>query len=334
MVALSDRKISIVRTLVESAPDKIVGGLQRALAESAGDSVLADVRTLVEAEARDRMLRNAVFQPIAALCVGDANAEGLNFPAQSLSYLWRGLKAVAPDLVEAAVGAQAAIERAIATEQRLPDPTAAFDAAVKRAAEGLRARESREFRMAAEACDQARPGGGEQLAACLDISQVVRRTLPKLSEWIAQSADLTSAPARLAYKDAVAVAPDAGPRFFEMLAAQMAPPWMVLRIISAIMDKPTERYLAESEVGGFAEGVMSDIDATLKAVGKLDLDGGAQAGRAAGRRVALATEQFFELDTCIELNREHGWGKRIVEQKRSPGERCGSAPARRREADH
>ena len=50
MPGLSDRKIEIVRHLVESAPDKIVGGLQNALAAASGDSVLAGVRRLVESE--------------------------------------------------------------------------------------------------------------------------------------------------------------------------------------------------------------------------------------------------------------------------------------------
>lgn len=37
MAALSKRKIEIVRTLVEAAPDRVVGGLQMALAETVED---------------------------------------------------------------------------------------------------------------------------------------------------------------------------------------------------------------------------------------------------------------------------------------------------------
>jgi hypothetical protein len=318
MVALSDRKIEIVKTLVESAPDRIVGGLQRALAESVGDTVLANVRQLVEAEAHDRVLRNALFQPVAPLFVGDGrDPHSLQFPAQAFVHIWRGVKASAAPQVQAAVNALAAVEKAIAGEQRPPDTSAVFDAVVRQAAAGLRASELRDFRTAAALCERARPGAAEALAACLDIAPVVRRTLPRLAEWLVQTGDETSAPARLAYKDAVAIAEDAGPRFFEMLAAQLTPPWMVLRIISAIMDKPTERYLADSELGGFPERVMADIDEALKAIGKLDLDGGPDAGRAAGRLVELITEQVFELEVCIELTRDHGWGHRIFGQKKS-----------------
>jgi hypothetical protein len=318
MVALSDRKIAIVKTLVESAPDKIVGGLQRALAESAGDTVLASVRQLVEAEAADRMLRNAVFQPVTPLFVGDgSDKHSLVFPARALAMIWRGLKAEAPVEMAAAVKASAGVAAALAAEQRPPDTNKSYDALAQVAARALRTSERRDFRGAAEICDLARPGGADALAACLDIIQVVRRTLPRLADWVAQPGEDTGAAARLAYKDAVAITEDAGPRFFEMLAGQLTPSWMVLRIISAIMDKPTERYLADSELGGFPERVMGEIDEALKAISRPDLDAGPEAGRAAGRLVELITQQTFELEVCIELTRDHGWGQRIVGQKKS-----------------
>jgi hypothetical protein len=318
MVALSDRKIEIVRTLVESAPDKIVGGLQRALAETGGDTVLASVRQLVEAEARDRMLRNTVFAPVAPLCVGDgAGAHSLVFPARALTFVWRGLKTAAPAEMAAARAAADALAAAVVTKQRPPDPTKVFDSVVIAAAEHLRSNDARDFRVAAEMCERARPGSAEAFAACLDISPVVRRALPRLPDWVAQPADEVSAAARLAFKDAVAIAEDAGPRFFEMLAAQIAPPWMVLRIISAIMDTPTERYLHDSELGGFPERIMNDIDEALKAISKLDLDAGPAAGREAAERIGLITEQTFELEVCIELTRDQGWGKRIMDQKKT-----------------
>lgn len=318
MVALSDRKLEIVKTLVESAPDKIVGGLQRALAETGGDTVLASVRVLVEAEASDRMLRNAIFQPVTPLFVGDgSDTQSLVFPARALACLWRGLKVSAEPQMAAAAAATAAVAKAASTKQRPPDPNPAYDMVVAAAADGLRTSELREFRTAVELCDRARAGGAKTLAACLDISPVVRRTLPRLTDWVAHSGEETGAAARLAYKDAVAIDEDSGPRFFEMLAGQITPHWMVLRVISSVMDKPTERYLGDSELGGFPERVMAEIDEALKAIAKLDIDGGPEAGRAAGRQVELITHQTFELEGCIELTRDQGWGHRIVGQKKA-----------------
>ncbi|MDB5427992.1 MAG: hypothetical protein JWR43_1967, partial [Phenylobacterium sp.] len=219
--------------------------------------------------------------------------------------------------VAAAGKASADVATAIASDRRPPDPNPALDSLVRVTADALRSSDQRDFRAAAELCDRARPGGAEALAACLDIAPVVRRAIARLPEWVAHPTGDTNAAARLAYKDSVAIAEDAGPRFFEMLAGQLTPPWMVLRIISAVMDKPTERYLADSELGGFPERVMNAVDEELRAIGGMDLDAGPEAGRAAGRLVELITQQVFELEVCIELTRDTGWGRRIVGQKQS-----------------
>lgn len=309
MAALSRRKIEIVRTLVEAAPDRVVGNLQVALADTVEDSALGSVRRLVEEEVSERRFRNLVLQPIAPLCVGDGRDPAtLRFPARALPLIWRGLRATAGDEIEEALEAFYEFN---------PEETSAeaFDRLTRIAAFGLRARAYPEFLQAAELCDQGRPGGAEQLAACLDLSPVVRRATLRIPEWLASFNEESSAATRLAYKDAVAIAEDAGPRFFEMLAAQMVHPWMVLRIISEVMDKPNERYLADSEMAVFGERVMDDIDEALKAISRLDIDGGPEAGRQAGKKVELITLQIAELETCIDLSKDHGWGHRISKQK-------------------
>lgn len=311
MAALSERKIDIVRQLVEAAPDKVVGGLQAALSETGEDSVLASVRRVVDVEARDRRLRNAVLLPIAPMCVGDGrDAHRLAFPARALSLLWRGVKEIAPDRVAVA-------EAALIDFRPGESPNEPFDWLVALAAAAVRNRQTPDFALVAEACDAARPGGAELFTLCLDLSPVVRRTVPKLPDWMNHFGEDTTACARLAYKDAVAVAEDAGPRFFEMLAAQLVHPWMVLRIISAVMDKPTERYLADSELAVFGRRVLVEIEDTLNAIARLDPLAGPEAGRAAGRQVELITFLISEMEACIDLSREHGWGHDIVNFKKS-----------------
>ena len=44
---------------------------------------------------------------------------------------------------------------------------------------------------------------------------------------------------------------DAGPRFFEMLAAHLTEPWLILRVISGVMDRPHETYFSASELSSF-----------------------------------------------------------------------------------
>jgi hypothetical protein len=235
MVALTERKIEIVRTLVESAPDKVVGGLQAALAETSEESALGPVRRLVEAEVHERRLRNSVLQPIAPLCTGvGKDPAALTFPRRVLPVLWRGMRAIDPVGVSTAEYAYDALEPG----DPIPD---AYDDLVERAIAALRARAPDEFREVAEMCDAARPDGADLLASCLEISPVVRKATQRLPEWLARFSDEAAAAARLAYKDAVNIWEDAGPRFFEMLAGQMAHPWMILRVICEVMDKPTER---------------------------------------------------------------------------------------------
>jgi hypothetical protein len=312
MPGLNEDKMEIVRALVESAPDKVVGGLQAALAESAGDAVLAGVRALVEVEAQDRRLRNAILLPIAPLCVGDGAAnDRLVFPARALALIWRGLKATAPDEVAQAAAALAD------PNPETPAPEV-FDALAAAAAAGLREAQVREFAMAAELCDQARPDGAASLCACLDLGPIVRNTTGKLGEWISRTSDENTASARVAYKDAVAVAEDSGPRFFEMLAGQLAHPWMVLRILSAIMDGPDERYFSGSELASFPVRLMDEIDRRLIEIARFDVNGGPKAGIAAAKLVETVTLQISELEETIELDREGGgWGGRIGKQKRS-----------------
>lgn len=310
MSGLSDRKIEIVRHLVESAPDKVVGGLQNALAAASGDSVLAGVRRLVEGEVADRRLRNAVLSPVAPLFIGDgSDPERLVFPARVLSLIWRALKATAPDEVLKA-------ERTLVDYRADETSTEPFDILVMAAADGLREREQRDFAAAAELADQCREGGAELLLSCLALSPIVREATLRLPEWISRTTDERAAAARVAYKDAVAISDDAGPRFFDMLAAQLAERWTILRIVSAVMDRPTEHYLAASELSIFATRVMDEIDKNLLKVVHLDLDGGPQAGRDAGATVELITLQIAEMENAIDLGREGGWGGRVQKQKK------------------
>jgi hypothetical protein len=311
MAALSERKLEIVRTLVETAPDKIVEGLNQALADASGDTALASVRRLIEVESRDRQLRNIVLLPIAPMCIGDGRDPlRLTFPIRIMGLIWRGLKAHHPAVVHNA-------ELALYDYRPGQTSTEHFDRLVRLAAKGLRAGEMREFRAVVEACDQARPDGAATLLACLDLAPVVRGVTHKLPEWTTQQTGDATIGARLAYKDAVAISEDAGPRFFQMLASQLQSHWMILRIISAVMEKPTERYLAETELGVFGQWILRDIEDALTVVAKFDLDGGPPAAVQAGRLVDQVTLEATDLETFVTLSREHGWGQALVKHRKS-----------------
>lgn len=308
MAGLPDAKIDIVRTLVASAPDKVVSGLRNALASAEGDTALAGVRRVVEAEVADRNLRNKVLEPIAPLFAADPQPGRLTFPLRALPLLWRGLRELAPADVAAAGFVLADYEPGVTS-------TEAFDALTERLAEAIELGGQRDIDAAVAVVEGAAAGGAKVLLSCLSIGPVVRRATLKLPEWISRTTQERAAAARLAYRDACRNGDDLGPRFFEMLGAQLAEPWTVLRIVSAVMDRPTEGYLAGSELSVFATRLMDSVDANLHAVASFDLNGGAAAGRAAAASVEVLTLQITELENAIDLAREGGWGGRIQKQK-------------------
>ena len=306
MAALSERKLDIVRTLVESAPDAVVEGLREALAAAGGDAALASVREIVGLEANDRHLRNAVLGPLAPMFVGDgADPLRLTFPIRTAGLLWRGLKALAPAFVRNA-------EVALYSDQTDSGAAEQFDRLLRLAAKGVRADEAREFRQARQACEDARTGGAAALLACLEMAPVVRGVSHRLGGWVTHQTPQSTVAARLAYKDAVALAPEGGACFFQMIAAQLANPYTVLRIISSIMEKPTERYLADSELGVFGELVLREVEAALTEAAALDAEDGADAAVAAARHVNRVTSAAGELETYVTLSRDQAWGKRLL----------------------
>ncbi len=199
-------------------------------------------------------------------------------------------------------------------DESSPEP---FDILTSMAARGLRDRSLAPYKLAAELCDGARREGAGVLAACLDLGPLVRGATLRLGDWISRTSEENTAAIRVAYRDAVAMSDDAGPNFFEMLAAQLAQPWMVLRIISAEMDRPSDTYMAGSELASFALRVMDAVDANLAAIAKLDVEGGVAAAKTAGRIVEAVTQQIVCLEQNIEMSRERLWGARVAKHKQS-----------------
>lgn len=311
MAGLPDAKIDIVRTLVRKAPDKVVDGLRNALAQADGDTALAGVRRVVDAEVDDRNLRNKVMEPIAPLFVGaGATPDALAFPAPALSLLWYGLKSEAPDDVAKAA-------HFLLDYRPGESSTEPFDALVAKLADSLQVGEQPDHLAALAMIEQARPGDTEVLLSCLAIAPTVRRATLRMPEWIRRTTQEGGATARLAYRDACRFGGDAGPRFFEMLGAQLAEPWTILRVVSAVMDRPAEDYLAGSELSVFATRLMAQIDVGLKSVAGFDLNGGVASGVAAAGVVEILTLQITELENAIDLRREGAWGARVYKQKQS-----------------
>ncbi|HYD45705.1 MAG TPA: hypothetical protein VEA79_10635 [Phenylobacterium sp.] len=306
MSALKAEKLELVRGLVARAPDRVVQGLEAALADGGG--ALAPVYDMVRLEAADRARRNAVLGPAVALCRADGHeADWLRFPPAALNQIWAGMKRVAPDLL-------------LRADEALADPEEAragpIDAPARLAAQELRAAHHPEFAAAAAVCNGVRPNGAAELAACLDLSPLARKAMAQLPRWISFMDGERIAVARLLCRDAAEIADDAGPRLFEILAAQLAEPWRILRVISAVMDHPGDTYFAASEFAGFGDRVLAAIEAESAKVAALRAPQGPAAGRAAGLAAAQAVLLLSEVEQAIELARDGPWGRRAAKIKR------------------
>ncbi|HEY1425238.1 MAG TPA: hypothetical protein VGF50_01075 [Caulobacteraceae bacterium] len=308
MTHLSEVKVALVKGLIEQAPDLAVQNLLAALrADSRHDESLSVVQSMIEVEATDRRARNLVFSPVAPLCAIAGPFSGLSFPPRALTLVWKALKEASPDDVTAA--------KAMAARWGGPDCTPElFDMLCAHAAAGLRAGEGT-FGAAAAAADQG--GGRGSLAACLDIAPVARRALDQMPQWLGRMTSEKAAKLRLAYRDAVGIADDAGPRFFEMLAAHLAEPWLILRVISGVMDRPGEAYVSGSELASFGERVLADIERRLAEVTAFKSTAGRPAARAAAQAVHVATTEIAELEQSFALTPDGSWGRRIARQKKT-----------------
>jgi hypothetical protein len=308
MPSLNSSKLRAVKALVETAPDDAIVGLSKALAKTLPAGPLAPVRDMVRAEVDDRKVRNTVLAPVVGLCRPGRRVGKMTFSSRVMRRMWSALKSDSPELVAEAAAAMRSLD---------PDEhdVAVLDALCAVAGQGLRNRSREAFAEAAQACDAAMPAGAETMAGCLDLAPVVRAAMPQVEGWVGRMTEERMISARLALKDAVSIAPDAGPKFIEMLASGLEEPWLSLRLVSAIMDRPTEFYMASSEMSGFADDVFDDIDNLIAAVRNLDPDKGVAAARAAGACAHQALLAMGDFENSIELSRDGPWGARLAHQK-------------------
>jgi hypothetical protein len=304
MAAIAANKLLMVRMLVETAPDAALRSLELALSGPAGgQGALATVRRLIEDETAARYIRNSVLAPIVPLCAnrgGDRTA----FPSRVLTLLWAALRAEAPKKVEEATARCNPWD----LEQGPPD---VFNELCKIAARGVRAQTAPGFIALEPICDI------DELASCLELATIVRAALPKLSEWISKMSQDRASAARLAYNDACNIRSDAGPLLFEMLAAHLPDDWRILRVISAVMDRPSDKFWASSEVGVFGERVLADIESSIEVIRGFDLDKGEAEGRRAGHAALRVSQEITEIEQSVNLAKEGPWGKRIAKSKQT-----------------
>ncbi|MBX3479922.1 MAG: hypothetical protein KF842_05950 [Caulobacter sp.] len=300
MTELPPAKAGLLKMLIDGAPDRVLQKLELALGDlSMRDSALGAVWGMVDREIGDRIVRNLALAPVLGLFQGPT----ASLPVALLARLWAHIKVAHPFEAGQAVTLAGAFN-AEDQDQSVLDELCALTLADMRA-------DPRAETLNAFSDEQA-----NRVAEALALSPIIRRCLPQLGDWLIRMDQERRAAARVAYRDSVAVAPDAGPLFFRLLGARMAEPGQILRIISAVMDRPSERYLSSSELAPFGLAVMDEVDRQLEIVRLFDVDGGQAAGQQAGQAVHRATTAIADLEELVDLSREGQWGRRLAQQKR------------------
>jgi hypothetical protein len=308
---LSETRVGAVRRLIEQAPDGAIRSLESALANGGrADGSIALVQDIVNAEMLERRVRAAVFAPILPLCAPPPDRlPRLSAPPNAPSLAWRGIKLAVPELASRAVRSSTNL-----APDDEPPPT--YDEICERAAQGLRAGEAA-FEPLRQALAARGAGEVEQFACLLSMSPLARAAIRRLPAWVRTLNSEHAAAIRLAFRDADQMAEQAGPLFMELLLGHLEEPAQILRLISLVMDRPNDRYLAASELASFGERLMSDLDARVEAVRRLEPDRGLEAGVAVGVSVQAATTIIGEFEQWLQINREGPWGRRLVAQKRA-----------------
>lgn len=310
MPGLSDSQLNTVNALITSAPDAALRSLHLALSsDSRIDGAMAEIRDLVDAEAVDRRARGLVFAPVSGMCVSAPPAyPRRTFPARTLALLWAALKVARPAEVQQATGATL-----IWTAETTPPEV--FDALLLTCAAGLREPEGTPFAPAAALLDESQAGDAEVFASYLDLAPLARVAIPKLPDWLGRMSSERAAAIRLAFRDATEIAKDAGPRFVELLGARLEEPWQVLRLVSAVMDRPHDAFLAASELAPVGERLLAQLEAHFDTLNGFDARAGAPAGKRAAEAVRLISAQIAEFEESIDLKREGPWGARVAQLK-------------------
>ena len=292
MPALSEAQTATLKALISGLPDNVVRRLGEAMSSGGGAASEALV-DMVEAEEAERHAIAVTFATLAPIC-GRAEEDGWTVPADTPRRLWRLLSERHPDKTRRAL--QALARRVLEPpDMKLFDELCSCAGALVRSAGG---------------------NDSEKLALALELSGVLRRALNDLPDWMGRAGGDRAAVARLAYRDATRGRPEAGPLFLEVLSAHLPEPWLILRVISSVMDQPADRFVAGSELAPFGERVLDLVEDRIAEVRALDPQAGASAGADTARGVLRAASKLELFESAFKLSKDGPWGQKVHQLRR------------------
>jgi len=315
MPGLTESQGKIVRSIVQTVPDAGLGQLTSVLSAQMGEHTMADVRDIVMMEMKDRKVRAIVFSPFLSLCTKNRPDRAQSrFPFALPTLLWNALTDRAPKLMMQARDMASRWE----SEDLLPY---IFNQACDEAINGLQENDPA-FAPVIECLNKASPTGVRDLIGFLRMSALLRDALLELPLWVSRMNADDALSIRLAYRDAAAIAVDGPARLFEVIYTNLEAPWTILRIISAALDRPTDQFVANMDLGLFGELLLGQVEKLGETIGEVNLEKGASAGNA----VATAAKTLISIATDFEdnlvLGKNGPWARRIARSKRDLTNGC------------
>ena len=292
---IAKAKIALLDGLLAAAPDSVLRRLEMVFADARkSDPRFTEVYALAAKEGQVRRVVAIVFEPIVPLATSRPEAPRIAlFAPDAFRKLWRRLVRVNPSLTAEAASAALAMRG----DDEAPP---CLDAACLECAALL-----------------GEDAQNSPLAQALILAPVLRCNQSRLAEWTRRSNAETIAAVRLAFKDALEDNENASLVFWEALFALLDEPWHILRLISAAADRPSDRYLASSELAGIGERLLADIDARMASLKRFDANCGPEGGSAEAASILIAVQEISEFEDWLAMKRDGPWGARIAEQKRA-----------------
>lgn len=315
MPGLTESQGKIVRSIVQTVPDSGLGQLTAVLSAQMGEHTMADVRDIVMVEMKDRKVRAIVFSPILSLCTKNQPGKSQSrFPFALPTLLWNALTDRAPKLMAQARDMAARWE----SEDLLPY---IFNQACDEAIDGLQDNDP-VFALVIECLNKTSPSAVRDLIGFLRMAPLLRDVLLELPLWVSRMNPDDALSVRLAYRDAANLASDGPARLFEVIYTNLDAPWAILRIISAALDRPTDQFVANTDLGLFGELLLEQVETLVETIDEVSLDEGLSAGNA----IATAAKNIIFITTGFEdnlvLGKNGPWGRRIARSKRDLTNSC------------
>lgn len=308
MSVIAEKRLNLLKGLVKTLPQTSLRSLELALGVTK-DQALVEVRDLVSIELEFRYSKEAVFAPFMPLF--QTRADGLNaveFPGWLVDNLWRALEVHETELYQQSRYAMRGL--------RAEDPTpVVFFRLVTAGAALLRER--------ADEILPRKPAKGDaeeivEFAHYLDLHRIIRTVLSRLPEFMGRIDAEKAAALRLMFKDACAISDEGGYRFMETIFANLDDGSQIIKFIATVSDRPSDRFLAESELADFGDRFLEWIEEGLADLKAFMTGKGGKGGKGegslggAGERVARSLNQLQSFAHYIELSRDGPWGKRVA----------------------